>query len=287
MLLRLLEREGCDLVSIGPVDEQCGFLGPFESAAGKRPALCAQVTRNREGIHTVFHLPKTMEQFFDGMDKDERKKRKYEMRLLSKEPSITRDVITAPDKIEAEFESFATMHAAQWQGKGKLGHFGSWPRGKEYNLALVKSLATLNRLRFVRILSNGEVISSQYAFVFGNTWYWELPARLMDRKWNRYSLGTTGFFCLVDEALKEGGTRIEGGIAHYDYKQKLNGVEHGMEVLRVVANRPASRLLTRGYEWLRKCLLFFYYKIWYARISPRLPTAFRKPIWSFWLRLDF
>ncbi len=287
ILGRLLEQDGCDLISLGPMSETCGFLEAFERAARKRSALCASVSRDRAGVHTVFHLPKTMEQFFEGMDKDERKKRKYEMRLLSKEPSVTRDVISAPDTAESEFERFVDQHAAQWSNKGKLGHFGSWPRGRHYNRALVQSLSKLGRVRFVRILSEGQVISSQFAFALGDTWYWELPARVTDRKWNRFSLGTTGFFCLVEEALKEGSTRIEGGIAHYDYKQKLNGVEHAMEVLRVVANRPTSKLLTRGYGWLRQFLQLAYYKVWYARVSPRLPAPFRKPIWPFWLRLDF
>lgn len=287
LLKQLLEQDRCDLVSIGPVRETCEFLRHFERAARKRSSLCAQVSRDRVGVDTIFHLPKTMEQFFEAMDKDERKKRKYEMRLLAKEQSVSRDVITAPAQTESEFENFSLLHASQWRDKGKLGHFGSWPRGKQYNLALVQSLAKLGRVRFVRILAGEQVVSSQFAFVFGDIWYWELPARATDRKWNRFSLGTTGFFQLVEEAIKEGGRVIEGGLAHYDYKQKLNGTQHGIEVLRVVAKRPGSKLLTLIYTWLRKCLLLVYYKMWYARISPRLPVAFRKPIWTFWLRLDF
>lgn len=279
---QLFEEDQCDLISIGPVCESCAFWGGVASVIGQ-----GDTSRQRVGVHTVFRLPSTMEQFFDGMDKDERKKRKYEMRLLGKEAGITRDVVVSPERLEGEFESFATLHACQWSGKGKLGHFGSWPRGKEYNLALVKSLAKLGRVRFVRLLAGQEVISNQFAFVFGDKWFWELPARVMDRKWNRFSLGTTGFFGLVEEAIREGKTLIEGGIAHYDYKQKLGGTEYGLEVLRVVANRAGSRFRYRAYGWLRSFLRLAYYKVWYARLSPRLPEAFRKPIWSFWLRLDF
>jgi CelD/BcsL family acetyltransferase involved in cellulose biosynthesis len=287
ILTQLLERDHCDLISFGPVCESRAFLKNFESAARKRNPLCARVSLSREGVHTVFHLPKTLDEFFDRMEKDERKKRKYEMRLLAKEQSITRDVVTAPEKVEAEFESFASLHASQWRDKGKLGHFGSWPRGQQYNLALVQALAKLGRVRFVRILAGEEVISNQFAFVFGDSWYWELPARVMDRKWNRFSLGTTGFFGLAEEAIKEGKASIEGGIAHYDYKRKLGGTEYGLEVLRVVANRSGSKVRTRIFGWLRACVRLVYYKIWYARVSPRLPARFRQPIWSFWLRLDF
>ena len=287
ILKQLLEQNRCDLISIGPVRETCEFLQHFERAALKGRSLCVQVRRDRVGVDTVFHLPKTMEQFFDAMDKAERKKRKYEMRLLAKEEAIARDVVQANEDVEAEFERFAALHAFQWSDKGKLGHFGSWPRGLQYNLALVRAMARLGRVRFVRILAGGEVISSQFGFVFGQTWFWELPARLMDKKWNRYSLGTTGFFSLAEEAIKEGKTCIEGGIAHYDYKQKLGGTEYGLDVLRVVSKRSASKVRTLLYGWLRKCLQIAYYKIWYARVSPRLPAALRGPIWSFYLRLDF
>jgi hypothetical protein len=287
ILSQLLEQDHCDLLSLGPVSETCGFVKSFESAARKRTALCARIALAREGVHTLFNLPKTLDEFFDGMEKDERKKRKYEMRLLAKEQSIVRDVISAPEKVEAEFESFASLHVSQWFDKGKLGHFGSWPSGRQYNLALVQALAKLGRVRFVRILAEGEVISSQFAFVFGDSWYWELPARVTDRKWNRFSLGTTGFFGLAEAAIKEGKASIEGGIAHYDYKRKLGGTEYGLDVLRVVANRSGSRLRSWLYRCLRRCLQVAYYKIWYGRVSPRLPAAFRRPIWSFWLRLDF
>src|ERR1035438_4488215 len=134
ILTQLLERDRCDLISLGPVCETCAFLKQFESTARRRNPLCAWVSLTREGVHTVFHLPKTLDEFFDGMEKDERKKRKYEMRLLAREEAIVRDVITTPEKVEAEFASFASLHASQWRDKGKLGHFGSWPRGREYKI---------------------------------------------------------------------------------------------------------------------------------------------------------
>jgi CelD/BcsL family acetyltransferase involved in cellulose biosynthesis len=287
IVTRLLDRDQCDLISIGPVSESFGTLQRFEAAAPQHGSPGAAVSRETAGVHTIFRLPGTMDQFFEAIEKDERKKRKYELRLLAKEADIARDVISDPDRIEAEFEAFSSLHALQWRDKGKLGHFGSWPAGKPYNLKLVKTLAKLGRVRFVRIVAAGQVISNQLAFVFGNTWYWELPARATEKKWNRFSLGTTGFFSLVEEAIKEGCSRIEGGVAHYDYKQKLNGTEFSLEILRIVSGRPGSKLRVRLFGWLRALLQLAYYKIWYSRVSPRLPAAFRKPLWPFWLRLDF
>jgi CelD/BcsL family acetyltransferase involved in cellulose biosynthesis len=235
----------------------------------------------------VFSLPNSLDDFFEAMDKDERKKRKYELRVLRRNQTVTEDVITDPSRLEEEFDGFARLHAQQWRGRGKLGHFGSWPRALEYNRALVKAMARSGRVRFVRILSGGDVISSQYAFVFGSAYFWELPARRVDQKWQRFSLGPAGFFALVDAAMKEGKTRVEGGLAHYDYKQKLNAREYRTRTIRVLGCCPGTRLRSALFLALRFCLLWLYLKIWYARISPRLPPAFRAPLWPFWLRLDF
>ena len=110
---------------------------------------------------------------------------------------------------------------------------------------------------------------------------------MVGQQWQRFSLGQAGFFALVDAAIREGKTRVEAGLAHYDYKQKLKATEHATRVVRVVGHRPASRLRTAIGLCLRFCLLWGYHKTWYRRISPRLPPLFRRPIWTLWLRLDF
>ena len=118
---QLCERDRCDLISLGPVSENSGVLKNLEQAARNHSGACISVSRRPHGVHTVFELPPSMDRFFDGIDKDERKKRKYEMRLLAKEPGITRDVVINPEAVAAEFEAFAVLHAGQWRGKGKLG----------------------------------------------------------------------------------------------------------------------------------------------------------------------
>lgn len=287
VLTQLIERDACDVVSFGPLSEEQTTAKALETVARRQTRLVSGVDLLSEGVVSVFHLPKSLEAYFESLDKDERKKRKYELRLLRRERQTTEDVLSAPERVDAEFDDFARQHAAQWQDKGKLGHFGSWPKALEYNRALVRTQGKLGRARFVRILSGKEVVSSQYAFAFGNSIYWELPARVIGPNWQRFSLGPAGFFALVDAAIKEGKTRVEGGLGNYDYKQKLNAREFATYIVRIVGRAPRSRIRARLFLWLRSALLIAYYKIWYARVSPRLPAPMRKPIWAFWLRLDF
>jgi CelD/BcsL family acetyltransferase involved in cellulose biosynthesis len=287
VLAHLFQQDRCDVLSFGPISDEPNLTPALIAAASAARQLVGEVQTRLEGVQSVFFLPGSLDEFFEAMDKDERKKRKYELRVLRRDPAVREDVLADPDLAGAELEDFARLHAGQWQARGKLGHFGSWPRGLDFHRALAVVMARAGRLRFVRILAGPQVISSQYAFVFGNAYFWELPARLVDQKWQRASLGPAGFFALVDAAIKEGKNRVEGGMAHYEYKQKLNAREFPTQILRFVSRNAVSRLRVRLFLTLRACLLWLYFKLWYARVSPKLPARFRKPLWPFWLRLDF
>ena len=94
--------------------------------------------------------------------------------------------------LEEEFETFVEQHSAQWMAEGRPGHFGAWPRALEFNRELVRTQGALGRVRFSRILADDKVVSNQYVFAFGDSYFWELPARAMGPKWDRLSLGPAG-----------------------------------------------------------------------------------------------
>jgi hypothetical protein len=124
---------------------------------------------------------------------------------LSKEHDVSVEVISGPiDALLTEFDRFAPLHARQWRAEGKSGHFGAWPDGLAYNRALVQALGPLDRVRFIRITADGTTVSSQYIFAFAERWYWELPARLPDPEWDRFSLGPSGIVTMIGEAINCG-----------------------------------------------------------------------------------
>jgi CelD/BcsL family acetyltransferase involved in cellulose biosynthesis len=151
----------------------------------------------------------------------------------------------------------------------------------------VKAQGVLGRVRFVRIWANGQVVSDQYVFAFGDSWFWELPARTADSGWTRFSLGPAGLIAIVEAAIREGARRLEGGLGHYSYKVKLGASEQPVVRLRVVADRPTVRTRAVLFNALRICLLYAYQKAWRRRLASRLPRALACPQWNFWLRLDF
>lgn len=283
----LFEQDTCDLLSFGPVSELQPVVKCVEAVCSQRAHL-VRPPKGVEGIHSVFHVPATMEDYYASLSKNERKhRRKYELRLLKKEYETHVDVVSDAAEVSQEFERFAEQHREQWGAEGKAGHFGAWPRALEYNRALVKAQSARGRLRFIRILANGEVISNQYTFAFGGRYFWELPSRALDQKWERFSLGPTGIVTMIEQAMKEGMSRVEGGLAHYDYKVRLGAREYSTLTFHILGATPMARARFALFAFFRNCWSYGYHKLWYRRVMPRLPRMFWQPQSERWLRLDF
>ena len=287
ILRQLFQEDACDLLSFGPVS---ALYPPSESlfkACKDESALISHARETSDTVHTIWELPHTLDEFYQSLSRNERKNRKADFKKLEQEHGAKIEVLSSSPEAEAEFENFTRQHAAQWRREGKPGHFGAWPRALEYNRALVDAQAKLGRVRFVRIQSNSGTLASIYAFAFGGSYYCELPARSADPQWNRVSLGPAGIVAAIGAAIAEGMTRLEGGLAHYDYKLRLRATEHRASIVRVVGKKLRSRLSSRFFGGLRLCLLFSYHKLWYQRLAPRLSQERTRSQWPFWLRLDF
>jgi len=228
-----------------------------------------------------------MEEYYGALSANERKNRRYYLRLLKKEYETNVEVISDPAWVVREFDRFAEQHKRQWVAQGQSGHFGGWPRALEFNRSLVEAQGKLGRVRFIRILANGEVISSHYSFAFSDKYFWELPARAVDPKWARFGLGHIAVVIKIAEAITEGMCRMEAGLAHYDYKTRLGAKEYSVVTFRIVAAGILARARFALFSLLRACVCLVYQKVWYRRVMPRLAPFFTGPQWRWWLRLDF
>jgi CelD/BcsL family acetyltransferase involved in cellulose biosynthesis len=283
---QLLGTDRCDALSLGPVSELEGWQPAVAKVCAESPGLVSHCSI-ASGVHSVFHLPSDMEQYYAGLSKNERKnRRKYELRLLKKEYDTQVEVVSQPAKVVDEFEQFADQHRRQWFAEGKTGHFGAWPRALSFNRALVEAQGRLGRLRFIRIVANGRVIANQYAFAFGDRYFWELPSREVSSEWDRFSLGPTAIVTMLAQGVAEGMSRVEGGLAHYDYKVRLGAKEYATQTFRVVRVTPASRARFALYSSARAGLSGVYHKVWYRRVMPHLPPRLWHSQSSLWLRFD-
>jgi CelD/BcsL family acetyltransferase involved in cellulose biosynthesis len=198
---------------------------------------------------------------------------------------LTQIEIREAAEIDTEMPKFMSLHKINWQRQGKLGYFSAWPKSDVFNHRLAVRLAGLGRTLLIRV-SAGEIpIIYQYGYVFGDGFYWELPARASGDEWDRFSLGATAIMILIRRSIESGIRRIEAGLSHYEYKTRLGARDLGVYVLRFVGRAPGSQAKYFLCRMLHRFLQMVYYRLWYTRIQPRLPQAFCRPIWMIYIRM--
>ncbi len=275
VVTHLFARERCDLLSFGPFSEHYEPALSLQTVVEAHPELVRKPITVQRGVHTVFPLPSSYEDYLNSLDGKERKIRRKRLRELENALPVRTEVVRDPGGVEKEFEEFVQQHTSQWAGEGRPGHFHAWPNALKFHRALVGAQGRLGRLRFIKLMAGDQVAANQYTFAFGKTLYAELPARLSGRQWERFSLGCTSQIKLIEAAINEGFKAMESGMGHYDYKVLLNGKEQRVAVMRVQAKRSASRVRAWACSAARGIVTLFAHKIWYRRISPRLPKSLR------------
>jgi CelD/BcsL family acetyltransferase involved in cellulose biosynthesis len=283
----LVGTDRCDLISIGPVSDECKAKKELFAAVEKMTNDLGIARDVPFGVYSYFDLPDTYDAYMRTLSNNERKNRRYYQKLLEKEKDVCLTVMQEPDEIEAEMPLFFALHAAQWRQQGRPGYFGAWPQSDAFNHRLAVELARLGRTRLIKISTGEKTILYEYRYIFGDYCYWQLSARAVGEQWDRFSLGATGAVVMIRSAIEEGIKRIEGGVSHYDYKTRLGAIESNVSVLRLAARRPSSIAKYHLCTVLYKLYSNFYYKLWYSRIQPRLPSVFHRPIWMIYLRMTF
>lgn len=280
----LLVKEKCDVVSFGPISDK---YSSYENLLNISKRQNATVIEKRIDVHSLFTLPGSFNEYLSVMSKKEQKKLRYEINLLNRNKQISSTFETDISKTKDIFNTFADLHKEQWNMEGRPGHFAAWPLAKGYNYSLMEKLSKLDRFRFYLIKVDDTIISCQYAYIFGNTCYWELPARSPDLHWRKYSLGRTGLAEMIKLLIESNIKYVQGGLGKYEYKVKMGAQEYNANIVRIVSSRRASKFRYAIFSLVTYLVVTIYHKIWYRRIQPHLPAKFQWPIWPFRIRLDF
>jgi CelD/BcsL family acetyltransferase involved in cellulose biosynthesis len=283
-IARLLREDRCDLVHVGPAS------GDLQLEAVRRAVAAlggdARIVRDREcGASTVFEMPDGSDAYVKSLSKNQRSNYKRNLNKLNNTFDFSVDVVRDGPLLEQEFDAFVEMHQMQWNAVHKLGHFGDWPRSREFTHDLVRELAGEDQVRLIRLIADGEVVSYYFCFKLNDVYYWRLPARLTG-EWDKFAVGRIGLLKMIEVAAAEGATAIEAGNGRYAYKDQLNANSVPLHSLSVARRGVASSVRARVALALGDVLHVVYYKVWYVRVAPRLPLA-RRPLWRSWIRRRF
>ncbi|USG61308.1 GNAT family N-acetyltransferase [Sneathiella marina] len=232
------------------------------------------------GIHTVFDLPDTFDEYLHSFGKSTRRSYNKSNRLLSDDFKIENRIVEGESAVKF-FDNFASLHTKLWKHVGKLGHFGEWPDGLEFNRELVRKLAPKGQAKFHDFSAEEKPLCMTYLFELGEISYMRLSARDPDPEMMRFSLGRVGHGKCLEFLIDDGLKLAEAGPGHYDYKTALGGKEYQMK--RLIFTRFSSRVRMRIYLLMSEYLDFFYYRLWFKKLSPKLRLRSR-PLWAFWVK---
>lgn len=279
---KLAETEKCDVIAIGPLGTNCGA---YECLKGYSRA-CRRVqvlTDHFQGPYTIFSLPTSFEEYLATLDSGERKRIRKAFGLADRSFSWKRDVVTDGSYVQEEFEAFVRMHTAQWAGKGKLGHFGDWPGSVAFNAEMASTQGELGRLRLMRTIADGVVVSYQLSYAFAGRLHTRLPGRLVGPEWDKFGLGRLDWVKIVEMAIQENIGEIEGGGGNYTHKSNLGAKTHSLHSFIFTRINRLSRVKARILLHFSKILHYCYYRVWFLKLAPKFPLK-RRPLWKLWIR---
>ncbi|MCA9445053.1 MAG: GNAT family N-acetyltransferase [Candidatus Omnitrophica bacterium] len=277
-----LEEERCDAIRWGPITGIESIEGFSDALQGPLMKDGYVLKKIPHGVESILDLPDDFESYLGGLSKNHRTNYRRSRNKLERETNYVVRVIEGSAGALESFEEFKRIHTRQWEAVGEPGHFGDWPKAEKFHQEMVKSESATGRLALVCSTANGEMVSAQYGYTFGDQFTWLLPARRMEEEWNKYGLGRVGFIHMVEAAIQRGCRRIHLGGAYWGYKSDLGGKEEPTESLIVTQNGEKLRRIQR-LQRLMKGYGILYYRIWFKRIAPRLPWC-RGPLWDSWIR---
>jgi len=274
-------RADWDLLSLGPLP---GYAPRTETIARVlRKYLCSCQVECRDcGCHTVFNLPETYDEYLGRLSRREQANIRQDERRLRREHQVKHVVSLRSEEVGPAFTRFVSKHQVLWRREGKLGHFDDWPAAREFHSRLVELLAAKGRVYVAELLADGQVVAAQYGFRFGRHLHWFLTAREDGAEWRNVSLGRVGLMRLIQYAIDDGAALIDGLGGYYEYKLKAGGRLTRKQSITVVRSSLSSAARLRALRVGAKVLDTLYYRLWFARLGPRLGLL-RGPIWRSWI----
>lgn len=272
----LLARSGCFAISLTPVSERADFLQDLREA-GRQLAPAALLDEVIDS-HVIFDLPSSFDDYLaKQLSKSRRSQFRQHVTRLKTEYDLVDRSFTPTS---ADFAAFEDMHARQWQAVGKGGHFSDWPGRSEFFRHLSDRSSPGEGIAFDCQTGNFGPIYTQFSLMSGKRCHWVLPARSLDERAERLSMGNIGMGLSIQHLIAAGVTTVEAGRGKYEYKLAYGGKD--VPVFRILISRRPARLLL---AWAN-LLDLFYYRIWFKRIAPRLRQRLGlspRPLRRFWI----
>lgn len=272
-----------DVISLGALPGYAGNLGALSKAFERHFPAASVETNEDVGVQTLYDLPDTFEGYLAGLSKHRRKKTLEYDRRFSRNFDVAVNHPETPSEAMEAFGRFVELHQALWRARGKLGHFKDWPEAVGFHRRLIERLAPRGRIFLLEIAADGDVVAMAYGFRFGRVADAFLSGRDDRPQWRKWKLGRVAFLKVVQSAVNGGATTLERGRGFYEYKLEEGGRLARLKAITITRPSLRARAGLRLLRFAARVLHIAYYRLWFARIAPRMGVL-RGPLWESWIR---
>lgn len=271
-----------DMILLGPLAGYFSNAGELASCLNAPLGEWRVEAGQSNEPHIFWELPGSFDEFVGSLSKKERSNIKIARKRTADAGAV--ECLRQDDpEFERWFAEFVDQHQRQWQAEGMLGHFDDWPRAREFHNDLLRAMAPQNRLKMLRLTIGGETVGFQYGYRFANRLHWLLGSRDPDPKWDTLGPGRVLLAELIERAIGEGCTAIDGLRGMYEYKLRMGGQSANLQFITLVRNTLGARWRVWIGRTSAKLLNLFYYRVWFGRLAPMLKVK-RSGLRAAWIR---
>ncbi|NOC47443.1 GNAT family N-acetyltransferase [Ruegeria sp. HKCCD7559] len=272
----------CSVVSLSPLSERAGQLENLRALNGRGLSVLRDISTRG---HTLMTLPDTFDAFMASLSKSRRREVRRDIKRLTPAGEVLRTVSSTPETVDAMMDRFIALHTRQWEAAGKGGHFSDWPVAAAFYRSLMQGLSPKGHAAIDEQWRDETLLSSQLRYTLNGKVLWWLNAREVDAEFAKAGLGRVGLVTRVEELIDQDAHLIEAGAGEYEYKLSYGGDLVPLYNIVLAPDRASARLRARLLLLWADALHFFYYRVWFLKVRPRLGIR-PNSLWSSWIRMQ-
>jgi CelD/BcsL family acetyltransferase involved in cellulose biosynthesis len=285
VLDRLSQDASWDILQIGPLRSYASVCDTVGQACASHPNVQTLIEGRRDNWCTIFHLPRTYDEFLASLTTGARSDIRRRQKRLAETHQVEVRAVTTVEQVQPAMDALIQLHQKRWADKGEPGQFGSVPFVEDFHRELAQRWVRKGRLVLLTLKADGQIIAATHGYRFGGRTHGLFVGNADGQPWHRYGLGKIMYAHLIQDAIASGSRMLDDGRGIYEHKLELGGKLYGERSL--VAVRRGSATRWRFWAALRGAYLVhvLYSRLWDDKVRPRLglkpvPRHFRQWNWT-------
>jgi CelD/BcsL family acetyltransferase involved in cellulose biosynthesis len=169
----------------------------------------------------VLDLPGSMAEVLARLQKKKNERFRYYRRRIARDfPDWSCTTASTPAEVDTAFDTLVRLHQHHWTARGEPGAFTD-TRLTAFYRDLAQRLAARGRLRMYTLQAGGNVVSVNFAFVYGGRFHHFINGTDFETQVD--SPGAVLHYCMIERSIAEGVREYDFMWGEHDYKYDWGG----------------------------------------------------------------